>query len=187
MKIFNKMVSFTMFGIVSGCLLDGQLVKAEPVIISQQNVTNFTENPPTLVKAVVPHNTIYWRLAWYYFTVNLPANSQESLGKITITPNRNFEEIDFNLEETQAFQGQQNRPGEPIEIKEVNLNETTQAIEIIFAEPIAPDTLFTVALKAKQNPGYAGVYLFRIHAFPWGENPVGLDLGVARLSFYSVW
>jgi hypothetical protein len=161
------------------------LINPQGIIAQTRNF--FTGKPPTFVKATVPHDTINWRLSWYYFVLNLPVDSSESLGKVTITPGENFTNIDFNLDETQAFIGQVNKRGEPIEIQQVNQDEATQTIEVIFAEPILPNTLFTVGLKARQNPQTEGVYLFRVHAFPAGENPVGLDLGVARLTFYSVW
>jgi hypothetical protein len=167
--------------------LMASILLLNPQVSIAQTRNFFTGKPPTFVKATVPHDTINWRLSWYYFTLNLPVDSSESLGKITITPGNNFSTIDFNLAETQAFMGQVNQRGEPINIQQVNQDEATQTIEVIFTEPIEPNTLFTVGLKARQNPNVEGVYLLRIHAFPAGENPVGLDLGVARLTFYSFW
>ncbi|TVQ43705.1 MAG: DUF2808 domain-containing protein [Gloeocapsa sp. DLM2.Bin57] len=162
-------------------LLTSQPIKAQPS-------NAFTGTPPTFVGATVPHNSVGFRLSWYYFTTNLPVDSQQSLGKLTITPGSNFSTIDFNLNETQAFLGSFRNRGEAINIQQVNLDPDNQTIEIIFAEPIPPDTVFTVGLRARQNPTSEGVYLFRIYAFPAGDNPIGLDLGVARLSFYqSFW
>lgn len=176
-----RKIIVTSISLLSILLLNNQKITA-------QTTTAFTGNPPSFVGATVPHDNINFRLSWYYFTVNLPVDSQQSLGKITITPGQNFESINFNLPETKAFIGTFRNRGEPINIQAVNLAENNQSIEIIFAEPIPPNTVVTVALRARQNPSSEGVYLFRIHAFPAGENPVGLDLGVARLSFYqSFW
>ncbi|ELR96914.1 DUF2808 domain-containing protein [Gloeocapsa sp. PCC 73106] len=171
--------------IVFGCvsLLSTYLLNAE--FIGAQTANVFTGKPPSLVRASIPHNSTNWRLPWYYFTLNLPADSRESLSQVTISPGRNFEEIVFRLEDTIAFQGELNNRGKAISIQQVTQDKTNQSITIIFESPIAPDTLFTVALRARSNPRTAGTYLFRIHAFPTGNNPIGMDLGVARFTFYS--
>ena len=74
-----------------------------PQVSIAQTRNFFTGKPPTFVKATVPHDTINWRLSWYYFTLNVPVDSEESLGQITITPGDNFSTIDFNIDETQAL------------------------------------------------------------------------------------
>lgn len=150
-----------------------------------QTPSAFTGKPPSLISASTPHTSINWSLPWYYFTLNLPADSPESLSKITITPVNHSEEIDLRLEDTKAFEGERNQRGETIGIKQVSKDESTKTIEIVFDPPVDPDTVFTIALRARRNPRFPGIYLYRVNVFPTGDNPVGLDLGVGRFTFYS--
>lgn len=82
------------------------------------NGTFFTGQPPVLVTAETPDTWIGWPNAHYYFTFNLPQNSVESLGKVTIQQQENVETIQFNLNDTHAFIGTQRNPSQ-------NLNFTT--------------------------------------------------------------
>ena len=55
----------------------------------------------------------------------------------------------------------------------------------MFAPPIPPGTTFSIRLEANENPSVPGTYLFSVTTFPAGQNPIGFDLGVGRLSFYQ--
>lgn len=148
------------------------------------NSTFFTGQPPNLVNAATPTSTINWPDAPYYFTFSLPENSVESLGKITIQQQENAETIQFNLSHTKAFRGTQDSQGQSLTFK-VTQDPKTQAIAIVFDPPVSPGTTFSIRLEAVQNPSQSGIYLFNLMAFPAGENPTGLDLGVGRFQFYQ--
>ncbi len=160
-----------------------------PIALTQEfpypaNSTFFTGEPPTLVSADTPDTSIRWPSPHYFFTFNLPASSLESLGKVTITPEVSGEPITFDLSSTQAFQGTENSKGKTIALQSVTQDPQTQVIAIAFSPAVPPGTTFTISLQAVQNPSEDGTYLFRVHGFPAGDNPIGLDLGVGRFSFY---
>jgi hypothetical protein len=148
------------------------------------NSTFFTGDPPSLVSASTPDSLVGWPSPHYFFTFNLPASSPESLGQVTIAPEASVEAIAFDLSATQVFQGTEKNQGKALSLASVTQDPKTQIITIILAPPVSPGTTFTISLQAVQNPSQSGDYLFRVQAFPAGDNPIGLDLGVGRFSFY---
>lgn len=149
-----------------------------------ENASFFTGQPPVLVTAETPDSWIGWPNAHYYFTFNLPKNSVESLGKVTIQQQENVETIQFDLDHTHAFVGTQRNPNQTLTFTTTQ-DPNTQAIAINFDPPIPPGTTFTIRLEADRNPSASGVYLFDVTTFPAGQNPMGLEMGVGRLSFYQ--
>ncbi len=149
-----------------------------------ENSTFFTGQPPTLISAETLESWTNWPNAHYYFVFNLPTNSVESLGKVTIQQQENVDTIKFNLDNTHAFIGTQRNPKQTLTFTTTQ-DSKTQAVAIVFNPPIPPGTTFTIRLDAKQNPSSSGVYLFSVTTFPAGENPTGLDMGVGRLTFYQ--
>lgn len=155
---------------------------AQPV--SQGYSTAFTGQPPSFVSAGTPNRYINQVLAPYYFTINLPPKSIESLGQVTIQQQISPEIIQFNLERTQAFQETQSQKKD-LALKNVTLDPKTQTISIKFDPPVAPGATVTILLEAQRNPFIVGVYFFDITAFPAGANPAPLTLGTGRFHFYT--
>ena len=148
-----------------------------------ENNTFLTAGVPTLVKAVAPHDQVEYMLPKYYFTLDLPADANQSLAQVGIQQEENLENIEFKLDETQAFEGTQDEKGQVLKLKEVTQEAETQTISVSFEEPVPPGTTLTISLQAKRNPSVEGVYLFRVSAVAAGDNSMSLDLGVGRLSF----
>jgi hypothetical protein len=140
---------------------------------------------PRLLNATTTFSGVRAWGAKYYFTIDIPKNAGEPLSRITFQQRQGGDEIDFDVEETFAFQGTRSDKGEKLAIATASIDEQTQTISLVFDPPIPPGTTFTVGLKPKRNPDYGGVYLFGVTAFPIGERPEGLYLGVGRLSFYD--
>ncbi|MGK7876902.1 MAG: DUF2808 domain-containing protein [Xenococcaceae cyanobacterium] len=143
------------------------------------------DKSPRLINAVTTFSSVRVREAKYYFTIYLPENAGEPLQKLTIRQRQGQEDIDFRLEKTVAFEGTHRHKGERLTLQAVRKDSETDAISVIFDPPIPPGTTFTVGLKPRENPPYSGVYLFGVTAFPAGEKPYGLYLGVGRLQFYQ--
>ncbi|MCU0534944.1 MAG: DUF2808 domain-containing protein [Hydrococcus sp. Prado102] len=143
------------------------------------------EKSPRLLNAVTTLNSIRAWGAKYYFTINLPENAGEAIAKVTIQQRRGSDEIDFYGDETFAFAGNRSDRGKELSLGAANWDEETQTVSLTFDPPISPGTTFTVGLKPKRNPDVGGIYLFGVTAFPRGEKPEGLYLGVGRLSFYD--
>lgn len=139
---------------------------------------------PRLLDAITTFNTVNNRSAKYYFTLELPENAEEPLSKVSISQREGVEDIDFRLDKTLAFEGAPNHRGENLGLQTVTKDEETSAIVVTFDPPIPPGKIFTVGLKPRYNPRYAGVYLFGVTAFPAGEKADGLYLGVGRFHFY---
>lgn len=143
------------------------------------------EKSPRLLNAVTTLNSIRTWGAKYYFTIELPENAGEAIAKVAIQQRKGSDEIDFYGEETFAFEGDRTDKGKDLPLSAANWDEETQTISLTFDTPIAPGTTFTVGLKPKRNPDVGGIYLFGVTAFPTGQKPEGLYLGVGRLSFYD--
>lgn len=142
------------------------------------------EKSPRLVDVITTQDSTSVWGAKYYFTMEIPENAGEPLSKVTIQQREGVEEIRFQLEKTFAFEGNHTHKGEPLTVQSVTQDEATGEISVIFDRPITPGTIFTIGLKPGRNPDYSGVYLFGVTAFPQGEKPLGLYLGVGRLHFY---
>ena len=90
---------------------------------SPENSTFFTGQPPSLISADTPETSINWPKPNYFFTINLPENSGESLGKVTIHQQESLEPIEFNLSNTKAFEGTPHKRGETLSLKAVTPNK----------------------------------------------------------------
>ena len=97
----------------------------------------------------------------------------------------NHEIIKFQLPQTQPLQGTSNSRGKALTLKSVTQDPKTQAISVNFEPPVPPGMTFTISLLAQQNPSVGDTYLFRVKAFPAGDNPIGIDLGVGRFQIYE--
>lgn len=145
--------------------------------------TSFTGTSPSLITVGTPNHRVNLPSPRYFFTLQLPADSPEAIGKVIIIPQASSNPIAFNLQRTTAFQGTQAQRGKPMAV--TALQEQDGGIAIAFDPPVPPGTIFTLSLQAVQNPAQSGIYQFRVRAFPVGVNPTGIDLGVGRLSFFG--
>jgi hypothetical protein len=143
------------------------------------------KKPPDLVSVTTTYNEVYAWAARYYFTISLPENAGESLGRVTINQRQGFEEIEFKLKDTKAFEGTPRREGEKLTLKEVTKDPQSPTVSVTFDPPVQPGKTVTIELRPVRNPSLSGVYIFGVTAFPAVENPYGLYLGVGRLQFYE--
>ncbi len=143
------------------------------------------EKSPRLIEATTTFKeTDVWG-ATYYFTLEVPEDAGEPLGQVTINQRQGFEDIDFDLDDSRAFEGTRWNKGERLTLKEVTEDKETKTISATFDPPVMPGKTVTIGLRSVRNPGTGGVYLFGVTAFPVGEKPYGLYLGVGRLHFYD--
>ncbi|MBR8831967.1 MAG: hypothetical protein N5P05_001723 [Chroococcopsis gigantea SAG 12.99] len=149
------------------------------------NATFFTGQPPSLLSADTLETSVGYPYPSYYFSFNVPVKSPESVGSVSIAPQENGDPIVFDFSKTTAFQGTRQKQGTPISIKSTTQDPTTKVITVSFAQPVPPNTTFTVSMRPYSNPQFAGTYIFRVQIYPAGANPIGLDLGVGSFSFYS--
>jgi len=143
------------------------------------------EKPPSLIKATTTYNETNVLGATYYFTVELPENAGEPLQRVTINQRQGADDIRFKLEDSRAFEGTPRRKGERLTLSEVTKDPKTGTISLTFDPPVAPGKTVTVGLRPVRNPEIGGAYIFGVTAFPAGEKPYGLYLGIGRLQFYD--
>ncbi len=142
----------------------------------------FTRSP-RLLNVVTTYDTIRNWYAKYYFTVEIPQETGEPLGSVEIELRQGSDRITYRLDETVAFIGSRNNPQEKLTVAANLVDNNPNLLQITFEKPVPPGQTITIALKPRQNPGYSGYYLFGVTAFPAGEKPRGMYLGVGRLYF----
>ncbi|ACK69460.1 conserved hypothetical protein [Gloeothece citriformis PCC 7424] len=147
--------------------------------------TNAFEKAPRLLDAITTYSSVRVPAAKYYFTIAVPENAGEPLGKIVIGQRYSPETIRFSPEKTVAFEGTYTNRGKSFTINEAQWDRQFETVTVTFDPPIEPGNTITLGLKPIQNPDYGGVYLFGVTVFPVGENSAGLYLGVGRLHFYQ--
>jgi hypothetical protein len=184
MKSLHNLLLITLLFVLSGGVINNYSAVAREVnSVNSVNTSYFTK-APRLLGASATSNSVQARGAKYYFNLELPQDAGTNLRQIAIAQRQGQETIDFRLEETVAYRGTNRDRQAPIAIANTEQNEETGEITITLEKPVSPGTTFTVALKPRKNPFYDGVYLFGVTAFPQGNNPQSLYLGVGRLHFY---
>lgn len=145
--------------------------------------TKAFESGVLLLDSYSTFSSVKTRQAIYYFDLELPKDANESLQKIMIKQRAGGDEIKFRPERTKVYLGDHNSKQKQLNAT-TNYNEDSGVIEVKLDQPIPLGSNFTVGLKPKRNPDYAGVYLFGVTVFPSGTKARGLYLGAGRLHFY---
>ncbi|HAX80610.1 MAG TPA: hypothetical protein DCY88_33435 [Cyanobacteria bacterium UBA11372] len=140
---------------------------------------------PRLEGASTTFNQTYAWGATYYFTIFVPEDAGERLQRIAIAQTEGSDDIEFDLEESRAYEGKRRNRESEIPLIAAKPKDNRQTLEISFDPPVSPGKTVTIALKPVQNPRYGGVYLFGVTAFPAGEKARSYFLGFGRLHFYD--
>ncbi|MBD2070889.1 DUF2808 domain-containing protein [Leptolyngbya sp. FACHB-671] len=159
---------------------------AQAVQLSDGRV--YFERPPSLVDSGTTRNRVSAYNPTYYFTLEVPQDAGEPLGRIEIAQQdaSNFvRRVEFEPEDSRAFIGTRGDRGEALTLGNVTADEGNQTVSITFDPPVPPGTVVTLGLKVERNPRSEGVYLFGVTAFPSGEAAYGQFLGYGRFNFYE--
>ena len=182
----NKTISSLVFPLLSlGFVIGSPIALQAQTAPFPENATFFTGEPPNLVSVDTPYSNINEPNAKYYFTIAAPQGEIEALGQVSIHQQVSGDPINFDLTKTEVFLGSSDQAGKGLAHQIVSTGEKGQTLVISLDPPVSPGNTVTIGLVAEQNPSLAGVYQFRVQAFPAGSSPVGLDLGVGRLQFYN--
>jgi Protein of unknown function (DUF2808) len=184
MATFTRLANILGVGLASFLVISASVFDSVAAKQLYDGTTIF-EKSPRLVDVSTTYDIIYVSGATYYFTLELPENAGEPLQKVTIAQRQGSEDIKFNLDDTVAYEGTAGDKGVQLSLAKVDRDDNTNTIIVIFSEPIPPGKTVTIGLKPKRNPQFDGIYLFGVTAFPRGEKPQGLYLGVGRLQFYG--
>ncbi|NJM78198.1 MAG: DUF2808 domain-containing protein [Acaryochloridaceae cyanobacterium RU_4_10] len=136
---------------------------------------------PRLGKVSTTDNQAWAWSATYYFTIQVPADASEPLGRVVMQQTEGVDSIDFNLKRTFAYlDGDKNQT---IPLQATNTDK--DALNVQFDTPIEPGKTVTLGLRPYNNPHTGGVYLFGVTAFPAGEKVQSQFIGTGRLQFYD--
>lgn len=102
-----------------------------------------------------------------------------------IVQRENLDNIRYQGNATRAFRGNRWVRGPQLSLAAIGGSGESGEMMVVFDPPVQPGQPVTVALKAKQNPTFGGVYQFGVTAYPAGERGIGQFLGYARLNFFS--
>ncbi len=172
----------TTIGLIAGI---GSVATQVTQAVQLADGTVYFVQPPDLLEATTTSNTVDVLDARYYFTVSVPKNAGEPLQRVTITQREGIERIRYDLDDSRAFVGTQNRKGERLKLGEVTSDRKTRTVVVNFDPPVTPGKTVTVGLRPRKNPSFAGIYLFGVTAFPVGEKSHGQFIGFGRLHFYG--
>ncbi|MGG6263043.1 DUF2808 domain-containing protein [Leptolyngbya sp. AN03gr2] len=145
----------------------------------------YFSHPPRLVRAYTSQPQAYVP-STYEFTLTVPANAGQPLKAVRIAQEQNLRTVKFDVGRSKAFAGGRFAAGAEIPLASVGGGKSTPGeATIVFDQPVQPGSTVTVALEAKANPDFGGIYEFGVTVFPAGEDSLGQFLGFGRLSFYS--
>ena len=162
-------------------------VSHQAIAVQLADGMTYFERPPALVDATTNRNTTARAGGTYYFTLDVPDNAGEPLGQVAIAQyqgNSSRQRVEFEADETMAFQGTRGDRGETVRVSVASFNDETRTLNVTFEPAIAPGTTVTVAARPERNPRIEGVYLFGVTAYPQGAEPYGQFLGYGRFHFY---
>ena len=136
---------------------------------------------PRLGKVSTTDNQTYAWSATYLFTLQLPADASEPLGRVTLQQTEGVDGVEFNLKGTYAYLNGDRTQRTAVET--VQLKPDT--LELTFNPPIPPNSTVTIGLRPYTNPRTGGVYLFGVTTDPAGEKVRSQFIGSGRLQFYE--
>ncbi|WP_050857510.1 DUF2808 domain-containing protein [Acaryochloris sp. CCMEE 5410] len=159
------------------------LAKSSSAVPLPNGQTAFN-SPPNLIKAASSYSSSNLP-STYFFTLKIPDNAGEPLKAVKIVQRKNRETIRYKGNATRAFRGNRWARGPQLSLAAIGGPTKPGEMMVVFDPPVQPGKTVTVALKAKQNPTFGGVYQFGVTAYPAGERSIGQFLGYGRLNFYS--
>jgi hypothetical protein len=136
---------------------------------------------PHLGKVATTDNQAYAWGAKYLFTLQIPADASEPLGRVMLQQTEGVDEVEFNLKGTFAYLNGDRHQSATVETIQVK----PDTLELTFNPPISPGTTVTIGLLPYTNPRTGGVYLFGVTTAPAGEKVRSQFIGSGRLQFYE--
>jgi Protein of unknown function (DUF2808) len=136
---------------------------------------------PRLGKVSTTDNQTYAWSAIYLFTLQLPADASEPLGRVMLQQTEGVDGVEFNLKGTYAYLNGDRNQRTTVEATQVK----PDTLELTFNPPIPPNSTVTIGLRPYTNPRTGGVYLFGVTTAPAGEKVRSQFIGSGRLQFYE--
>ena len=148
--------------------------------------TTAFEYPPRVIAASVSNANSRQRNSTYFFTIAHSENAGEPLQKLLIEPRDGLlSQWPLRIEDSRAFVGTRFDRGAELALSSIIQDADTQVVTLVLDTPVPPGTTFTIRLRPQRTPRRAGVYLYRITAFPAGERGRPQFAGFGRLNFFD--
>jgi Protein of unknown function (DUF2808) len=136
---------------------------------------------PRLGKVTTTDNQARTWGATYLFTLQMPEDASEPLGRVRLQQTEGVDTVEFNLKRTYAYLN-----GDRQQIAAIEASNTKpDTLELIFNPPIPPGSTLTIGVQPYANPNIGGVYLFGVTVAPAGEKVRDQFVGYGRLQFYD--
>jgi Protein of unknown function (DUF2808) len=136
---------------------------------------------PRLGKVTTTDNQAWAWGATYLFTLQMPEDASEPLGRVMLQQTEGVDTVEFNLKRTYAYLNGDRRQVATVEAIHVK----PDTLELIFDPPIPPGSTLTIGVRPYTNPNTGGVYLFGVTTAPVGEKVRDQFIGYGRLQFYD--
>ena len=136
---------------------------------------------PLLGKVSTTDNQAQAWSATYLFTLQIPENASEPLGRVVLQQTSGVDDIDFNVKRTVAYVNGNRRQAVAVQATQ----DKDRVTSLSFDPPVPPGNTVTLALRPDENPRTGGVYLFGVTAFPAGDKVSSQFVGYGRLQFYD--
>lgn len=136
---------------------------------------------PRLGKVTTTDNQAYAWGATYLFTLQVPEDASEPLGRVVLRQEEGLDAVAFNLDRTYAYLNGDRNQTTAIE----SINPKQDTLELTFTPSIPPGSTVTIGLRPYSNPRTGGVYLFGVTTAPAGDKVRDQFIGYGRLQFYD--
>lgn len=165
-------------------LLPTALLHESAIAVHLSNGQVFFDYPPFLIKATTTFPATKFGGSTYKFTLSVPENAGESLQKVTFDQKGNADLIDFERHQNSTIKVALHHLSTKSKAS-ISQDPKTKTVTVVLDPPVPPGSTVTIRLLPERNPFIAGYYLFKVTAFPTGDNSYGQFLGYGRLYFYD--
>ena len=162
-------------------MLGMRLVSIPAIAVRFSDGTVQFAGVPRLGKVTTTDNQAYAWGATYLFTLQVPEDASEPLGRVVLRQEEGLDTVEFNLKRTDAYLNSDRTQTTAVE----SSNPKPDTLELTFTPPIPPGSTVTIGLRPYSNPRTGGVYLFGVTTAPAGEKVRDQFIGYGRLQFYD--
>jgi Protein of unknown function (DUF2808) len=166
---------------IAAGMLGMSLVSLPAIAVRFSDGTVQFAGVPRLGKVTTTDNQAYAWGATYLFTLQVPEDASEPLGRVILRQEEGLDSVEFNLERTYAYLNGDRTQTTAIE----SINPKPDTLELTFNPPIPPSSTVTIGLRPYTNPHTGGVYLFGVTTAPAGDKVRDQFIGYGRIQFYD--
>jgi Protein of unknown function (DUF2808) len=166
---------------IAATMLGMSLVSIPAIAVRFSDGTVQFAGVPRLGKVSTTDNQAYAWGATYWFTLQVPEDASEPLGRVVLRQEQGLDTVEFNVGRTDAYLNGDRTQTTAVE----SINPTSDTLELTFNPPIPPGSTVTIGLRPYTNPRTGGVYLFGVTTAPAGEKVRDQFIGYGRLQFYD--